>query len=338
MALILPALCQAQWKAPVYSNEFLHLGSDAAGLGTAGTEAASTKDANSFFWNPAGLARLKAKTQVAGSLGFFDPQKGRQQVVSIAGSVDSLTTIGFSFLRYSSKNQPLTGELGRDGEVNFDNIVTFSSQHQALVFTAARKDLFRKGLSLGFNFRLLYQETGSFGNGWGFGVDAGAQYTWKEWQLGLMVRDLIPTLNSWSYNPSELQAGFGSTSNVLPERAVEVTLPSFHPGIARRFSTLGDKLGIQPAFQLPIFMDGNRNSPLQAGRFSLNPRLGLTLDFLRFFLIRTGIGEMEKNQGFRFNLGAGIRWKSVTFDYAFSKATSLSNPAGRQLIGFKLDL
>lgn len=330
-------LALAQWKAPVYSNAIFQLGADARGQGTGGAEVATTQDASAFYWNPAGLTRISTKTQLLAGLGFFSPVESRQQLASVAAKVDSLRFIGFSFLRFSIVNQPFTGDFSNEGSLDLNKYSTFTSQHQALVFTAARKNFLREGISAGFNFKLLYQRIGSYGNGWGFGLDAGAQYTWKEWQLGLMIRDILPTFNAWSYNPSEMQSGFGETSNVLPERAVEITLPSIHPGIARRFVFVGGKLGVQPSVQLPIFMDGDRNSILQAGRFSIMPALGLRIDLWKHFHLCSGLGEMEKNQGQRLSLGAGIRWKSVMFDYAFSRFSSSGNPATRNFFSLKLD-
>jgi hypothetical protein len=153
-----------------------------------------------------------------------------------------------------------------------------------------------------------------------------------------MVRDLIPTINTWSYNPSEIQTGFGQTSNVLPERSVEVTLPSIHPGVARHFAFAKGKWGVQPAIQLPVYLDGDRNSIIQAGRFSMLPAVGISIDFKKIFHLRSGLGDMEKNQGQRLSLGAGIRWKSISIDYAFSQSTQSGNSANRSFFSFKLDL
>ena len=42
-----------------YSNEFLTIGVDAAGLGMSKSVVASTNDVNSIYWNPAGLVGVK---------------------------------------------------------------------------------------------------------------------------------------------------------------------------------------------------------------------------------------------------------------------------------------
>jgi hypothetical protein len=38
------------------------------------------------------------------------------------------------------------------------------------------------------------------------------------------------------------------------------------------------------------------------------------------------------------SLGAGIRWKSISIDYAFSQSTQSGNSANRSFFSFKLDL
>ena len=42
-----------------YSNEFLTIGVDAAGLGMSKSVVATTNDVNSIYWNPAGLVGIE---------------------------------------------------------------------------------------------------------------------------------------------------------------------------------------------------------------------------------------------------------------------------------------
>ena len=60
--------------------------------------------------------------------------------------------------------------------------------------------------------------------------------------------------------------------------------------------------------------------------FSIDPHLGLELDYDRLVFLRMGIGNMqmipdfEKKNSFDFqpSLGLGIHWKNITIDYALT--------------------
>ena len=58
-----------------YSNEFMNIGVDAAGLSMSGAVVASTDDINSGYWNPAGLVNLDDSTIALITVNNSSPNK-----------------------------------------------------------------------------------------------------------------------------------------------------------------------------------------------------------------------------------------------------------------------
>src|SRR5450432_1926198 len=60
---LIPIMMRAQ--APKYSNEFLSIGIGARALAMSNSVVASTNDATSGYWNPAGLTNIQSNMQIA---------------------------------------------------------------------------------------------------------------------------------------------------------------------------------------------------------------------------------------------------------------------------------
>ena len=75
-----------------------------------------------------------------------------------------------------------------------------------------------------------------------------------------------------------------------------------------------------------ITLDGKRNVLVRTSLFSIDPHVGLELDYDRLVFLRLGMGNMlmipdfEQKNSFNFqpSLGLGIHWKNFTIDYALT--------------------
>jgi hypothetical protein len=316
----------AQWRAPKYSNEFLNIGAGAAALGTAGSQVAFADDVHAGYWNPAGLAGIREKTQLSLMHASYFAGIANYDYASAAVRVDTLSALGFSWLRFAVDDIPDTRFLIDNGQVDYRRISSFSSADNAFIFSYGRKLSRIPGLSAGGNLKIVYRNAGRFANAWGFGLDAGLRWNHKGWNLGLMARDVSGTFNAWSYNTTEFETVFAQTGNVIPLRSVEVTIPSLILGAARNFYFWKQRIRLMPSVDLMNTFDGKRNTLFRSAIFSTDPRIGLQLGLFDLVCLRSGIGNIQRirefggseRMDFQVNFGVGIHWKALFLDYALT--------------------
>ncbi len=330
---ILPVLFSfGQWRAPKYSNEFLSIGTGATGMAMAGAQTAFVSDVTSSYWNPAGLSELEKKSEFSVMHASYFGGIANYDYASVATKIDSLSTIGFSYIRFGVDDIPDTRLLIDNGQVDYRRISTFSSVDNAYLFSYGRKNVGLKGLSVGGNFKVIYRKAGKFANAWGFGLDAGVKYHWKKWKLALMARDVSTTYNAWAYNTSEFESVFAQTGNAIPVSSVEITLPTWTLGVCRSMPFWKDRILVTPALDLVTTFDGKRNTIIKSDLLSIDPRFGLEVKAYNLVAVRGGIASWQKvknfeqgeNWNYQINFGIGLRWKAVSIDYAI---TDLGNQA-----------
>jgi hypothetical protein len=96
-------------------------------------------------------------------------------------------------------------------------------------------------------------------------------------------------------------------------------------GVAYLFD-LPYNLQIRPEFSLEILTDGPRNNIANLGRFSIDPRLSLEVNYARIVYLRTGINNIQRTIDFggvektsvQPNLGLGLQFKRFGIDYAIT--------------------
>ena len=96
-------------------------------------------------------------------------------------------------------------------------------------------------------------------------------------------------------------------------------------GAARSFR-LHEKFNLLAEMDADITLDGKRNVLVRTSVFSIDPHVGLELDYDRLVFLRLGMGNMnmipdfEQKNSFDFqpSLGLGIHWKNFTIDYALT--------------------
>jgi len=174
---------------------------------------------------------------------------------------------------------------------------------------------------------------GDFASSWGFGFDAGIQFERNDWYVGLMVRDITTTFNSWSINQSEfdkIKNAIPGQNQELPE-TTEVTKPKVQFGVAKRF-----KIG--QLFHLVSEIDLNMrfaktNDLISSDIVSIDPAIGLQLDFDELVYLRAGVGNFQyitefddsKSMSLQPNFGVGFKYNGIQVDYALTNIGSVGN-------------
>ncbi len=323
--------------AQKYSNEFLSIGVGARAQGMGMAVIASGADVTAGAWNPAGLAAMELPqgfqvgamhSEWFGGVGKFD----------YAGVVLPLSNnyrrIGLSFIRFGIDQIPNTLTLYEsDGTINYDNLREFSAADYAVLLSYAQLIKPEVGrMAVGGNLKVVHRRIGPFATSWGFGADLGLQYKISEWRFGVLARDITTTFNAWSFNFTEQEKQvLELTNNEVPINSVEITRPQLILGITRRFQW--KNIGIAPEIDLIATTDGRRNTLLSADPFSIDPAVGLELDYNHFVFLRAGVSQFQREMDFggkellgvRPAIGIGLKIASLKLDYAFTDLGSQQN-------------
>ncbi len=332
--------------APKYSNEFLAIGVGARALGMGSAYTSVVNDVTGAYWNPAGILGVKGDLQVGVMHSEYFAGIAKYDYIGIAKPIDSASTIAFTFIRFGIDNIPNTIDLiDPSGNIDYDRITSFSSADHAFLVSYARK-MKVPGLSIGGNAKVIYRRVGQFGQAWGFGLDAGAQYQRDRWRFSAVARDVTSTFNAWSYTLDQRTIDvFQQTNNEIPENSVEVTLPRLMLGVAREFE-ISDKFKLIAALDLENTFDGRRNTLVQSSAWSSDPRLGVELSYAGVVYVRSGVSNLQyvtdltdnRQLTLQPNIGLGLRIKSVSLDYALTDIGDNSVALYSNVFSLKFDL
>ncbi|WP_426490986.1 PorV/PorQ family protein [Hymenobacter sp. 102] len=318
-----PAL--AQDKTPKYSNEFLNIGVGGRALGMGKVQVSLADDATAGYWNPAGL--VNQKTKYDGVLMHSELFSGivKNDYAGFSMKLDDKSAVGVSVVRLGVDDIADTRNLVNEyGYIDYNNIRYFSVADYALLLSYARQIGNVEGLQVGANAKLIYRNIGSFANAVGFGVDAGLQYRRNDWRLALMARDITTTYNSWTINKEEF-AGPAYALDTI-RGGTEITLPLFVLGASRRFKLPGE-FTVQPALDLEISTDGQRNTLVSSSVVNLDPRAGVEVGFKELVYLRGGVGNLQQVQSFtgkeewkmQPSLGVGLALSGLRLDMALTR-------------------
>ena len=220
-----------------YSNEFLNIGVDAAALGMSKAVVATCNDVNAIYWNPSGLATIK-NYEISLMHSSYFAGIAQYNFIGFAMPLDNKSAVGFSLIRFGVDDILNTTELiDSKGNINYDKISLFSAADYAFNIAYSKK-LKLKGLRFGVNTKIIRRIIGNFAASWGFGFDAGIQFERNSWKLGVMLRDITTTFNSWAINKNEFEKIKSSIPNKNQElpNATEITkmaklIKKMHPNI-----------------------------------------------------------------------------------------------------------
>jgi hypothetical protein len=331
-----------------YSNEFLNIGVGARALGMGNANVASVEGVNSGYWNPAGLLKQKNDLEVGLMHAEYFAGIAKYDFVGISKRIDSNSVAGISLLRFGVDNIPNTLDLiDPNGNVDYNRIKSFNAVDFAMLLSYARKIPALKGVDLGGNFKIIRRKLGDLGGAWGFGLDAGAMYTYKKWKFAAMGRDITGTFNAWSYNLSDKDiATFQQTGNDVPSSSLEITAPKLILGAARSFLFWRDRISVLGEVNFINTFDGMRNTVIKTKSWSMEPAFGTEIGYKGFVYLRAGIGNIQKQLNdkvtgyittYQPNFGVGIKYKIFTLDYALTDIGDRSIAIYSNIFSIKID-
>jgi len=337
-----------------YSNEFLNIGAGARGMAMGNAQVASVTDGTAGYWNPAALVYVKDMPQLSLMHAEYFAGIGKYDYANLTLPLkDNKRVLGITLLRFAVDDIPNTVFLVQpDGSLNFSNITTFSSADYALLLSLAQqiKASADKNISLGLNAKIIHRTAGPYASSWGFGFDAGALITGKQWKLGIMAKDITTTFNAWSFNISEqMREVFYVTQNEIPGNSIELTAPQLVLGYSYNFK-LNRKINLLAEADLDVTFDGKRDEVVSTNPVSIDPRLGLELSYANVFFVRAGINNFQQaiddkdttNQRkiwiYQPSVGAGFKIGDVQIDYAFTNLANQSNPLYTNVFSLRVDL
>ncbi len=175
------------------------LGAGARSLGMGGATLGLPMDANTIYYNPAGLPRLDYQEVSLMHMSLFEGTI--YDVATWASPVNGLGGFGAGFMR-----------IGTDDLIRREDFIeqgTFNYSSWQFLLAYGRK--FGSHVSTGLTFKVLNSSIDELSD-YGIGLDAGLQIDlYKRVSLGLMARDVVPpqlTLDSLAEDaPTTLAAG-----------------------------------------------------------------------------------------------------------------------------------
>ena len=344
-------LLSFSFKAQVrkYSNEFLNIGVGARALGMANANVVSVDGVTPGYWNPAGLLTQKNEIEVGLMHAEYFAGIAKYDYMGVSKRIDSNSVAGISILRFGVDNIPNTLDLvDANGNVDYNRITKFNAVDFAALLSYARKLPQLKGVDIGGNFKVIRRKLGDFGGAWGFGLDAGAKYTYKAWRFAAMCRDITGTFNAWSFNLTDKQkAVLIQTGNEVPSTSLEVTLPKLILGGSRSFLFWKDRISLLGEVNLINTFDGKRNTVIKTKVFSMEPAFGLEIGYKGIVYLRGGLGNIQKQfkddatqyiTTVQPNFGVGVKYKIFTLDYALTDIGDRTTALYSNIFSLKIDI
>ncbi len=334
-------------QAPKYSNEFMAIGVGANAMGRSNTTVATVNDVSAGYWNPAGLVNIKSDVQVAAMHAEYFAGIAKFDYGGFAFKIDSVSSFSTNVIRFGVDDIPNTINLiDESGNINYDNITTFSAADYGFLFSYARK-LKTPGLSVGATAKVIHRKVGSLAKAWGFGVDVSAQYQKNNWRFGLIARDITTTVNAWSYSLTDrIEEVWQITGNEIPTNSTEVTLPRVILGAAYNFQ-IGENFELLAEVNTDLTTDGQRNVLVSADPISVDPHAGIEANYKKLVFLRLGIGNIQKekndlgNRSFTTvqpNAGIGVQIKQFSIDYALTDIGDQSAGLYSHVFSLKYDI
>lgn len=328
-----------------YSNEFMNIGVDAAALAMSGSVTATSNDVNSGYWNPAGLVHLEDNALALMHSSYF-ANIANYNYVAFAMPLDDRSAIGLSVIRFGVDDILDTTKLiDQQGNINYDRINLFSAVDYGVTFSYARK-LPIPGLNYGVNAKVIRRIIGDFASSWGFGFDLGIQFETKNWQFGLMARDITTTFNAWAFDQDRLE----DIQNAIPgenqeePEANELTLPKLQLGMAKSFIFDYD-YSLKTELDLIVRFEQN-NDIISTSFASITPAFGFEFGYIDLVYLRGGVGNFQNELEFdntkklsvQPNLGIGFKYNGVSIDYAITDIGDQSVALYSNVFSLKIDL
>ncbi|NLR94209.1 putative type IX sorting system protein PorV2 [Flammeovirga agarivorans] len=332
----------AQLEAPKYVNEYLAIGVGARGLAMGNSLTETVDDATAGYWNPAGLLNIEDRYTASLMHAEYFAGIAKYDFGGFATKIDDQSALGITFIRFGVDDIPDTRFLfDPDGNINWDNVQSFSSADYAFLFSYARQFPQLPHLKFGANAKVIYRNAGQFANAWGFGLDVGLQWQKERWFAGVTAKDITGTYNVWTYNPATFYEIFKATGNTIPDNSVEVATPRLIVGGARSFAiwkqsqleNAEELIGALVSVGFDMTFDGKRNTVIKTDLISVDPHMGVEFHYKKMIFLRGGISQLQyikdfdgsESLEFLPSFGAGFAFKGFTVDYALTNIGDVSS-------------
>lgn len=329
-ALVLGGWTAEESQGTRYAGEFLEIGVGGRALGLGGAYCALADDPSSFYWNPAGLARVPGISiwgMYANQFGTLGDPLAQHSVLGIAIPITG-SVLGLHWIRLAVDQIPIFPDYSEDAGFSFEQRKQlidgvpqgyFDDSEDALFISFARMNKFNVDLGwsffilpvelpIGINLKMIRQKLYT-GEAFGIGADAGMQLRFGledmfgkpfngDVALGVTYQDFTKTGIDW---------GEGNT---------DVITQNLRVGIAYHQPILPLKS------EISVERVSNTRNPYD-GRLGLEYVWDRTLWF-RFGFTRLDWGEFVSGIWGDIDFGvwtagAGIRYWKITADYAFLK-------------------
>lgn len=311
------------------ANNQLNIGVGASAYAMGNAVVATVDNTTAGYWNPAGLASIKANVQPAIMHAELFASISKFDYLSAAFKLNNKNgTAGFSIMRNAVDGIPNT-LFAVDGSGIFypERVTFFSSADYGFIGSYAHKSIFNiNNLNAGVNAKLYYRKAGTFTNAFGFGLDAGAQYKFDSFSAGVMLKDVSTTILAWNFNfTEEEEQVLASTGNVIPVKSTEIVYPSIILGFAYNVS-FSEKISLKAEIDASITTDGKRNVLISSAA-SIDPQLGVELNISDVVYVRGGLNNYQKGANIsgksttfiQPNLGLGLKVQDLHIDYALTR-------------------
>ena len=307
-----------------YSNDFLSIGLDSRSISMSNAVVSNVSDLTSVFYNPAGLNHVKSFELGVMHSSYF-AGIAEYDYAGFAMPIDSNFVLGAAFIRFGIDDILNTTQLlDENGNINYNNISTFSASDFASILSIARTTNYK--LSYGLSTKIIHRKIGPFASSWGFGLDLGLQYSFQNWNFGLCIKDFTGTFNIWDIKEDEFSVQYEASGNAIPQDGIELTYPRLNFGVSRDFILFKD-VSCLSEIDFSATWDGKRNTLISSNLVSLDPALGLEFDYKKIGFLRFGFGNFQQEQLidsdeeqflFQPNFGIGINIWSLFIDYSLT--------------------
>lgn len=349
-----------------YGSDFLQAGVGARALSMGGTQTAISQDASSLFWNPAGLMHLRQpdillmhSERFAGTVAYDfagaafplkpNPESTPDAVVAIGFIRQGVDGIQNTLNAWDpARDRPRENAESFIEEFNVSDMAFYLSYAQSLrkkkplqsehslrgeqssQTDAGQSNKNDLNVTVGASLKIIHHRLGPFANAWGYGLDLGIQAQKRNWLLGIQVTDIMPMLKFWTVDENELAALETDYGDIIPTGNNEKVIPALRLGIARAFTLSDIRLLISSDLQ---FRAENRQAYfLNAGRFSLEPHVGVEGSYKNIVYIRAGLTDMIQPKGERISmtpaLGTGLSLGKLRVDYGFTDFSGYASDLG----------
>ncbi len=309
-----------------YGNEYLKIGSSARGTAMGNAVASLSSGAEALYFNPANITKLTNTFDITATHSEYFGDMANYDFVSIAFRNDTNSAIALGFVRFGVDNIPNTLYIYNNGTFDLNAIQYFSVSDNAVFLGYSRR--YTDKLNIGGTLKIIYRHQGQFANAYGFGLDLGASYKYKDWILSAIARDALGTYTAWFFSTDSVMASvFAQTGNDLPHNKIEVTLPWLTLSLAREF-TIKSLYHIRTELDLVNYFEGRGSGIINTPLFNSSPQIGLEADYKKIIFIRMGAYNFQRLPYYRNgtystkinffpSLGIGLKYKTVELDYSF---------------------